>query len=333
MAANVESMAWAGRVAPWHGLGNPIGSARNSEEMLKLAGLDWTVSARPLFIETMRPSLHLLTMDTVIDPTPAYQEIEGYVAIVRDADGQVYGVTSPAYTPIQNGDIFALGDALIAHETALYETAGSLNHGATVWASIRLGDLKVFDDAYEQRVTLFGGHDGKRGIGAMTHFTRVVCQNTLNAAMKEASARWTRRHVGKNVTVQQLAAEADTVLKIGEEYADAVKKTAERLFAVKLSGGDLGRLLTAVYPIAQADIDDNVVDTDEIKRLDIARRMKAPDLANVSNTGWAFVQALSDHVFHFAQRQTDTLQEKRMSAVINGSPILERGLAAVEALV
>jgi hypothetical protein len=170
----------------------------------------------------------------------------------------------------------------------------------------------------------------------MTHLTRVVCQNTLNAAMREASARWTRRHVGKNVTVEQLAKEADNVLKIGEAYANAVKKTAERLFKVKLSGGDLGRVLLETYPLAKSTFvseDQNEVDADEIKRLDIMRRMKAPDLANVANTGWAFVQALSDHVFHFAQRQTDTLQEKRMGQIINGAPVLERGLAAIETLV
>jgi hypothetical protein len=161
MAANVETMAWAGRVAPWHGLGQAIGEARNSEEMLKLAGLDWTVSARPLFIESN--GVNKTGLVTLADAGKLYdkQEINGYVAIVRDKDGQVYGVTSPAYTPIQNGDIFALGDALIKHETAKYETAGALNHGATVWASIRLGDLKIFDDVNEHRVTIFGGHDGK----------------------------------------------------------------------------------------------------------------------------------------------------------------------------
>ncbi len=91
MAANVETMAWAGRVAPWHGLGNPIGTARNSEEMLKLAGLDWTVSARPLFIESESVGLSLLSTGEDDDPEvyTSHKEIEGYVAIVRDKDGQV----------------------------------------------------------------------------------------------------------------------------------------------------------------------------------------------------------------------------------------------------
>jgi len=43
MSANVESMFYAGREKPWHGLGTQVEEAPTSADALRLAGLDWTV--------------------------------------------------------------------------------------------------------------------------------------------------------------------------------------------------------------------------------------------------------------------------------------------------
>lgn len=43
MSANVESMFYAGREKPWHGLGTQVEGAPTSADALRLAGLDWTV--------------------------------------------------------------------------------------------------------------------------------------------------------------------------------------------------------------------------------------------------------------------------------------------------
>ena len=48
MAHMVETMAYAGQV-PWHGLGQKVEHTLTPEEMLKAAGLDWTVSKRPVY--------------------------------------------------------------------------------------------------------------------------------------------------------------------------------------------------------------------------------------------------------------------------------------------
>ena len=42
MAHNVETMAYAGEV-PWHGLGVPVSNDLTPNQMMKKAGLDWTV--------------------------------------------------------------------------------------------------------------------------------------------------------------------------------------------------------------------------------------------------------------------------------------------------
>ena len=50
MSANVESM-FSVREKPWHGLGKVIVDAPNSEEAIRLAGLDWNVYQQNLITD------------------------------------------------------------------------------------------------------------------------------------------------------------------------------------------------------------------------------------------------------------------------------------------
>ena len=88
MVAAVETMAYAGEV-PWHGLGTKVPQDLSTDEFIKQAGLDWTVSLRGLatFDEDSTGS-HLV-------------DVPDYFATVRDTDSSVLGVVGNRYTPIQ----------------------------------------------------------------------------------------------------------------------------------------------------------------------------------------------------------------------------------------
>lgn len=94
MSANVETMFYV-REKPWHGLGTMVQKAPTSAEALKLAGLDWTVEARDMWLNG------------------GYEPIPGYKANVRSSDNKVLGVVSNKYRIVQNAEAFAFTDALI----------------------------------------------------------------------------------------------------------------------------------------------------------------------------------------------------------------------------
>lgn len=94
MSANVETMFYV-REKPWHGLGKMVQEAPTSAEALKLAGLDWTVEARDMWLNG------------------GYEPIPGYKANVRSSDNKVLGVVSNKYRIVQNAEAFAFTDALI----------------------------------------------------------------------------------------------------------------------------------------------------------------------------------------------------------------------------
>ena len=87
MSANVETMFYV-REKPWHGLGTMVQEAPTSAEALKLAGLDWTVEARDMWLNG------------------GYEPIPGYKANVRSSDNKVLGVVSDKYRIVQNADVY-----------------------------------------------------------------------------------------------------------------------------------------------------------------------------------------------------------------------------------
>ena len=78
MSANVESMFYAGREKPWHGLGTQVEEALTSADALRLAGLDWTVQRKPIQVCGGR-------------------KVDNFFANVRSSDGAVLGVVSDRY--------------------------------------------------------------------------------------------------------------------------------------------------------------------------------------------------------------------------------------------
>lgn len=85
MSANVETMFYV-REKPWHGLGTMVQEAPTSADALRLAGLDWTVEARDMWLNG------------------GYEPIPGYKANVRSSDNKVLGVVSDKYRIVQNAD-------------------------------------------------------------------------------------------------------------------------------------------------------------------------------------------------------------------------------------
>lgn len=166
MSANVESMFYV-RQAPWHGLGNRVEHAPNSEEALEKAELDWKV------IQTS-----IRTEDQM--------EIPGYKANIRESDQRVLGVVTDRYRIVQNSEAFSWTDELLG-EGVRYETAGSLQNGKKVWLLAKLPRIyNVTGDNVSPYLVFSNSHDGRGAIKVAMTPIRVVCQNTLNLALNNA---------------------------------------------------------------------------------------------------------------------------------------------------
>jgi len=180
MSHEVETMAYAGE-KPWHGLGKEVSHELTPKEMLVEAGLDWTVSKRPLRT-TMQPVIHGEEQEFQL---PVIDQF----ALVRDTDNRILGPCGPKYTPLQNVEAFDFFQRFTEAGGMKMETAGSLNEGEQVWALANLGESFELTGHDEVGGFLLLSHPHKWGKAMVMKFTpiRVVCNNTLTMAMDTQS--------------------------------------------------------------------------------------------------------------------------------------------------
>lgn len=176
----------------WHGLGTIVDAYPNSREALQFAGLDYQVEKRPLF--TYDNENHKANGQTGIKIPEL--SVPGYLATVRTDNEEVLGVVGKDYEVVQNIDAFSFFDAIVGGDGIMYETAGALGKGERIFITAKLpGYIRVGnDDCLEKYLFLTTSHDGFGSIMAAFTPVRIVCNNTLNAALRNHTRSLKIRH-------------------------------------------------------------------------------------------------------------------------------------------
>ncbi|HEY9340845.1 MAG TPA: DUF932 domain-containing protein [Hanamia sp.] len=119
-----------------------------------------------------------------------------FCGINRTDTETVLGVVGKDYEVVQNIDAFSFFDAIVGGDGIFYETAGALGKGERIFITAKLPDyIKVGnDDLIEQYLFLTTSHDGSGSITAAFTPVRIVCNNTLNAALCKKSNAIKIRH-------------------------------------------------------------------------------------------------------------------------------------------
>lgn len=298
MPANVESMVFTGE-KPWHGLGSELKEAFTAEEAIKACpGLDANYK-----LEELR--------------TKAGIELPGYRAIVRHRNGakpNVTGVASPSYAILQPRQAFSFFDAVVGQKLAMYHTAGVLGDGERLWMMAKLpGEIRpVKDDVSEKYVLLTTGYNGITATTMMETPIRVVCQNTLNAALEGRETKIRIRHRGD---VKAHIMEAQRLLKISLKYYDSLEQSFRVLAGFQYKSAHVKRLFDEVFPVNEERKGDTSKGNAGVREriLFLTEKGRGADLAGVKGTGWGLYNAVTEYVDHF--RKTKVAGQKDPSDV------------------
>lgn len=284
MPAEVETM-FSAREIPWHKIGNVTEGALTSSEAIVKAGLDWTVSLRPLI--TTEGSDGLIGRGIVVDD---------FFSTVRDSDNKVLGVVGNRYTPIQNLECFDFLDTVLDDSEAKYETAGSLYGGKIVWMLINLGkDIVVGNDKTIPYLLLTNSHDGSTAIKGMTTPIRVVCANTLSLALKNNSTSFGFRHTNN---VHSKIDQARKLLELNYKYVDSFQEEMERLIEQQVTKDSFYEILDSMVPTAELNEDKtnaSQVQSREQARFKITQRFLNPEFSEHDKSAWALLNAYSEY--------------------------------------
>lgn len=309
MAANVETMFYT-REKPWHGLGTMVAEAPNSKDALRLAGLNWKVLQEPVYTENK-------------------ELIQGYKANVRDTDRKVLGVVTDRYKVIQNEEAFAFTDTLLG-EGVRYETAGSLQEGRRVWMLARLPrEFIIGGERISPYMVFSNTHDGSGAVKTALTPIRVVCNNTLNLALRTAKRSWSIIHTGD---ISGKIEEAKNTLLLADEYMTALGQEFENLRKIKLSEKQVLDYIKILLPMEE---NYSLLQKRGVEKLRADMKMRyfdAPDLKDVGNNGYRFVNAVSDFATHSTpRRKTANYKENIFARTADGNPMIDRAYQLVKA--
>lgn len=304
MAHNVTSM-FSVRQVPWHGLGTIVQESLTSASALKEAGLDWQVIQKPLYY------LH--------DEQTRFAE--GWMTNIRSDNGDVLGVVTDRYKVVQNVEAFEFVDTLLGYDV-MYETAGALGGGKSVWLLAKLPEMYMVGDIVEPYLVFTTSHDGKNAIRAAITPIRVVCQNTLNLALSKSKRAWSVRHMGD---IKGKMNEAKVTLGLANQYMLDLSNVANSLVNQKIDRKYVQQTVEFLFPVEEEDSERRKTNQKEAQEDIIWRLYNAPDLANINDTKWGLINAITDSNAHKEPaRVTDTYWENMFTNIINGPALVDR---------
>ena len=200
MASNFTS-GWLGNnEQAWHGLGTVTEGTLPAREAFEVADALFTVEKREL----------QLPID--IGGTFDGYKPSGTFGVVRTDTQALLGVVSEQYELVQNEALLQMAEFI--REEVDMDTVIVLSHGKKVCftATLRGAETDIVPgDTVKRRIVGYLGHDGQTGCGAKFTNVRVVCQNTLTAALNDSGARRSITHKqGANGDFQSLIQSIDT---------------------------------------------------------------------------------------------------------------------------
>ena len=305
MSANVESMFYAGREVPWHGLGVSVENAPTSKDAIVAAGLNWEVMQEDVY-----------TSNGILIPN--------YKANIRSTDRKPLGIVGNRYKIVQNEDAFSFTDSLIG-EGVTYETAGSLREGKCIWLLAKMPEsYNILGDEVEPYIVFTNTHDGSGSIRVAMTPVRVVCNNTLNLALNSAKRVWQARHTGN---IETKLEEAKETLELAHIYMGAVQEEFEELNKIKLNDDKIIKITDYLIPIEDEDSNRKKENQNKIKTDLLYRFNSAPDLKVMDKTAARFIQAVADTASHIEpSRKTVNYQENHFIKMIDGNDFLNRAI-------
>ena len=301
-------VAFALRGEPaWHGLANVLFDKDehvNTQTMLDSAKLsNWNISLE----------------EVGIPDGYRYDNTNYFVTRTNPFDNgkDVLAIVGKRYQIVQNEQLFEFGDNLL-DGGASWESAGSIKGGRLVFGSLVIPKEIVLDaqganDKTTTYLLVHTSHDGSVSVQASVTPVRVVCQNTLNLALKGTKQSFKLRHTQSVDGKIQIAREA---LGLSFEYMDIFEKEAKALFETAVSDLQFNNIVNAIYPKPKDD------DSKKAKTLWDNNRVLIDDLyhnsptnSNIKGTAWGVFNTLTERLDYFRnERKGERGKENKLAS-------------------
>lgn len=208
----------------WHGLGEIFTEPLTTLQALERGGLDYTV--------IKLPNVHMM---------PNGEEIiseDSFFTCRTDVNKVLGSRLGKDYEVLQNIEALNIVDEILQSGRATIETAGAINEGRKAFICLKVDKSIIVgsNDVVDQYVLIATSHDGSMAITATPTNVRVVCNNTLTAALNGAKGAIKIRHT-QNANMR--LAEAARVLNLISDNTNINTENYNKMKAIAISKQDL----------------------------------------------------------------------------------------------
>lgn len=296
MPANIETngdqAAFVSQtLTAWHHLGTVVPPEQElyGLEALKLAHMtDWNVRTIPL-VGDLGNGLYL----------PAPKKF----MVVRDSpwvDGQIdyLGTVGGVFQPFQNERSVEVLDAIVDESKGRVETAGSLGNGERTFVCIKLPQEMTIGgrDKVQLFITVTNAHDGTGKFIVVVSPVRVVCNNTLQAALRGAKSRFELKHTTNGEDKIQTAREA---LGLTWKYVEAFEAEAQKMIEASLTDQAFEDIVRDLYPEPEKEGNGRTLWSEKFDSIwDVWQNDETQE--GIENTRWGGYQAITRYLDHVA---------------------------------
>lgn len=253
----------------WHGHGTVLDHAPNAAEAIVAAHLDWKVEKRAAFF---------------VGNDGQMVRVPKMAHTVRVDVGAPLGFVGENFEILQNEDAFTAVDTVLQDEGVVYEAAGALQGGRRVWLLARNPNesLTAGGDKVDPYFLLYNGHDGMTTLTMTYTGVRVVCKNTVDAALAESASKKTGVRIRHTISLTNRVASARAAFDRIKAAQAAFAAKADQLALLTMTNGqkDLAvakGLDIVLGPLDGASILDAAINNPATK-LRMKRREEARDV-------------------------------------------------------
>lgn len=270
----IDECFTAGQPA-WHGLGANVDKAQRWKEAYKLAHLDWKVDK--------------FRLEHNGKPVDAF-------GLFRSDNGKFINAVGSQFNPFQNEDCFTWVDTLLDRKNgAHYVTAGALGNGEIVWCLAKLPEVigikGTQDESHNYLLFVDYRVQGKAAINKLTS-TRVVCNNTLNVALREKGALMKIRH---NENFESRLEDAKEVLSSVRGDIQTLDSKLNFLASRKMTKHSMTTIMEHIFPnIRESVIMQNRAET----VLEIYDNNDNDAIPEIRGSAYNLVNAITNYVDH-----------------------------------
>jgi phage/plasmid-like protein (TIGR03299 family) len=268
MVNGVASFAENGkRERAWHGLGQVVDEPMFVKDALKLCHADFNVGLQKVVALSEELQNAMDNGEFINAAMLRDLLVENTMATMRLDTNKSLGIVSDKYGIVQNEDAFKFVDMFCSgkfadrENTPVIETCGVLGKGERIFVTAKFPQPIILDakrdDLVDMYVVFTTSHDGTGSVRCMVTPIRVVCNNTLNWAMKDNIGRIAFRHSSKvmsrlDLLNQENAEFAYKALNVAETYKNSLKESFDHLRNIKLAERDLDNIIAQVVLAPEA---------------------------------------------------------------------------------